>query len=312
MPAVTNINITSGTGVLSPKTSVSSMQSSISIITSGSGVSIFEGTDTNGNYIFKSLIAGTGINLTSSGKEITISSNTSNTTNGTLITGLASVAFTGSYLDLSNKPIIPTSIATALSNLTDVSISNPSLGQVLTYNGSHWIPSSITSGSITTALSNLTDVSITNPSLGQILTYNGSRWAAANSSSISLPIGTPQSFCFDVSYSNGLTSPSTINLPTGWVAITSSTNISITHNLNKIPTQISFHQSVVAIVGGIPTATSSFIVLSIPYQPPAGGYIQYDSINLNQISLINFTAANINFNNANITGAVVRVYITFI
>jgi hypothetical protein len=49
--------------------------------------------------------------------------------------GLATVAATGSYNDLSNTPAIPAN----LNDLGDVTLSSPSVGQVLKYNGSVWI-----------------------------------------------------------------------------------------------------------------------------------------------------------------------------
>ena len=43
--------------------------------------------------------------------------------------------FSGSYIDLTNKPSIPSSLST----LTGVTITTPSAGQILKYNGSQWI-----------------------------------------------------------------------------------------------------------------------------------------------------------------------------
>lgn len=48
--------------------------------------------------------------------------------------GLATVAATGDYTDLSNKPSIPAD----LDDLSDVTLSSPSIGQVLKYDGSAW------------------------------------------------------------------------------------------------------------------------------------------------------------------------------
>lgn len=48
---------------------------------------------------------------------------------------LATVATSGSYNDLSNKPTIPTD----LNSLTDVVITTPSTNQVLQYNGTNWV-----------------------------------------------------------------------------------------------------------------------------------------------------------------------------
>ena len=48
---------------------------------------------------------------------------------------LATVATSGSYNDLSNKPTVPTN----LDSLTDVVITTPSTNQVLQYNGTNWV-----------------------------------------------------------------------------------------------------------------------------------------------------------------------------
>ena len=78
---------------------------------------------------------------------------TGSVTSGTVpsgrVTGLSSVATSGSYNDLSNKPSIPTT----LSSLTgDVTVSNPVANDVLQYNGSRWTNSSsggMPSGTVT-------------------------------------------------------------------------------------------------------------------------------------------------------------------
>ena len=64
----------------------------------------------------------------------------------------------------------------ALSGLPDVSISSPSSGQVLEWNGTAWINTTLT---FSTALSGLTDVTISSPSSGQVLEWNGSDWVNA-------------------------------------------------------------------------------------------------------------------------------------
>jgi hypothetical protein len=48
---------------------------------------------------------------------------------------LATVATTGAYADLTSKPTIPTTLA----GLTaDVTVTAPSTGQIIQYNGTHW------------------------------------------------------------------------------------------------------------------------------------------------------------------------------
>ena len=277
MPAVSNVRITPVTGALSKVTPTSisgsvatvTTTTNINILNDGDGIGLFEGTNTSGSYLLKSLVPGPGVSITSSGGNITIS-------NATMGSNFATVAFTGNYNDLFNKPTIPTLI---------------------------------------TSLSHLTDISLTNPSVGQVLTYMGSGlWSAItpNSGSVILPTGTPQVFYFDVNYSGGFDSPAVANLPSGWTSTTNSSTITITHNVGRNPAIAAFHQSVCAVINGVPSATSSFMILSVPYNPPGGGFIQYDSNNMDQIILENFTSDNLNFNNASIAGAIVRVFITFV
>lgn len=64
---------------------------------------------------------------------------------------LATVATTGSYTDLTNKPTIPTN----LDSLTDVIITGPTTGQVLKYNGTNWI-NDVDSGINTVAWNDVT------------------------------------------------------------------------------------------------------------------------------------------------------------
>lgn len=65
--------------------------------------------------------------------------------------------------------------ASALVDLSDVSISSPSDGQVLIYDSANaeWVNSSVGNPS---SLASMSDVTLTNPTSGQVLTYNGSEW----------------------------------------------------------------------------------------------------------------------------------------
>ncbi len=58
-----------------------------------------------------------------------------NASTGRTSLGLATVASSGSYNDLSDKPTIPTN----LDSLTDVVITSPSTNQTLQYNGTNWV-----------------------------------------------------------------------------------------------------------------------------------------------------------------------------
>jgi len=59
-----------------------------------------------------------------------------------------------------------------LSDLSDVTVTTPTSGQVLSYNGTNWVNSAASSGS----LAGLSDTTITSPANGEVLKYNGSVW----------------------------------------------------------------------------------------------------------------------------------------
>ena len=84
--------------------------------------------------------------------------------------GLAAVAASGAYSDLSGAPTVPTTLNT----LTDVSISSVSNGQVISYNSTsgEWENSTPTSGGATD-LNGLSDVTITGAAAGNLLERNG-------------------------------------------------------------------------------------------------------------------------------------------
>lgn len=68
--------------------------------------------------------------------------------------------------------------ATALTGLTDVSISTPSPGQVLKYNGSVWInDTDATGGGGVASLNDIPDVSAPTPTTGDLIRWNGTAWA---------------------------------------------------------------------------------------------------------------------------------------
>ena len=60
-------------------------------------------------------------------------------------------------------------------SLSDVTITSPTNGQAVCWNGTAWVNSSIPGAGIT-AISAATDVTITSPTTGQILGWNGSDW----------------------------------------------------------------------------------------------------------------------------------------
>jgi len=66
--------------------------------------------------------------------------------------------------------------STALDDLSDVTITTPSNGQVLKFNGSAWVNDTDATGGGGGALDDLTDVTITAAATGDLLRYNGSAW----------------------------------------------------------------------------------------------------------------------------------------
>ena len=62
----------------------------------------------------------------------------------------------------------------AINDLSDVTITSATTGQVLKYNGSAWINDTDNSGG--GAINDLSDVTITSATTGQVLKYNGSAW----------------------------------------------------------------------------------------------------------------------------------------
>lgn len=85
---------------------------------------------TTGQALITKVLAGDNISLNSTG----VDSGTGDVTIN--VTGLASVATSGSYNDLTDKP---NASASALDDLTDVTVTSPTNGQVLQYNGSAWV-----------------------------------------------------------------------------------------------------------------------------------------------------------------------------
>jgi hypothetical protein len=63
----------------------------------------------------------------------------------------------------------------SLGDLSDVTVTTPSNGQVLSYNGTNWVNSASSAGS----LSGLSDTTIGTPVNGEVLKYNGSAWVDA-------------------------------------------------------------------------------------------------------------------------------------
>ena len=82
---------------------------------------------------------------------------------------------------ITNKPTY------SLNDLSDVSLSSTSSGQVLQYNGSEWVNANVSSGGAQ-SLNDLSDVTISSPTTGQLLVYNGSDWVNSDTISAALTI----------------------------------------------------------------------------------------------------------------------------
>jgi hypothetical protein len=131
--------------------------------------------------------------------------------------GSAWVDATLAYSDLSGTP---TNVSTftndagyltditgeSIGDLSDVTITTATNGQVLSYNGSAWVNSAASAGS----LAGLSDVTITGASTGEVLRYNGSVWVDATLAYSDLS-GTPtnvSTFTNDAGYLTGITGES--------------------------------------------------------------------------------------------------------
>lgn len=97
---------------------------------------------------------------------------------------LATVATSGSYNDLTDKPSIPDE----LNDLSDVTLTSPSNGQTLVYDGTKFVNQTPPSG--VTTLAGLTDVTLTTPASGNALSYDGSKWVNSNIDSNNVSYGT--------------------------------------------------------------------------------------------------------------------------
>ncbi len=85
--------------------------------------------------------------------------------------------------------------ATTIDELSDVTITSPSVGQVLKYNGTAWVNGTDNTGGGggggATNLDELTDVVISSPTATQVLKYNGTAWVNSTEGSYTLPTATP-------------------------------------------------------------------------------------------------------------------------
>jgi hypothetical protein len=109
------------------------------------------------------------------------------TTNQILTWAATTDPETGATLTGTWVPATPTPPVTTLAGQTDVAITSPTNGQVLTYDtaSGKWKNATPTAavtsvagktGAVTLVADDLTDVTVATPTTGQILTYNGTTW----------------------------------------------------------------------------------------------------------------------------------------
>jgi len=83
----------------------------------------------------------------------------------------------GNNLSITSGGVLSaTASATDLDSLTDVTLSSPSNGQVLSYNGSAWVNAASAGGGGATALDDLSDTVVSNPDNTHVLRYDGTQW----------------------------------------------------------------------------------------------------------------------------------------
>ena len=142
-----------------------------------------------------------------------------NASNQAVSTAISSIALSSfnddlSYLSSGDNISLLTNDAGYLTNinsesindLSDVNLTSPSSGQVLSYNGANWVNSAASAGS----LAGLSDTTITSPANGEVLKYNGSSWVDAQLAYSELS-GTPtnvSTFTNDAGYLTNINSES--------------------------------------------------------------------------------------------------------
>jgi hypothetical protein len=197
MGTIADVRITPGTGGLyqtittstgsanSKAFSSSSSSSSITIINDGNGVGLFEGMNSGGAYLFKSLIAGNGIILAPDATSITISSNS---TSKWFAGGVAPATSAGNigdfYLNTSTGDVYTKVDASTWSSIATFALAASDFNSVKNIGGGTSIFSSFANGTLSLkTVSAGANVVITDngyglltigvPSLGSTITLSG-------------------------------------------------------------------------------------------------------------------------------------------
>lgn len=151
--------------------------------------------------------------------------------------GDASITSTGSIINLPSGSTINgtgfISVVQELDDINDVTITSPTNGQVLKYNGTAWVNGTDTGTA--GPLNDLTDVTITSPTSGQVLKYNGTAWindidatGGGGGSSFDQDLNTTDDVTFNsVTVSSTLTVDSLVNSGAGIPTISSGNNLNL-------------------------------------------------------------------------------------
>lgn len=149
-------------------------------------------------------------------------------------TGLAwaaiPAAFSGAYGDLSGKP---TKVSDFDVPAYSSANANKVLAQNSTGTGLVWVALP-TGGGGATALSGLSDVTLTSPATGQVLAYNGTKWINA-APPTGTGGGSATTYTFEVGFNGSSQLSSVSNLPSGWTwngVVTSNTTVTIVRNIS--------------------------------------------------------------------------------
>lgn len=147
---------------------------------------------TDVNFELRTLVAGTGIAITENADTLSLAVTITDTND--LSEGATNLYYTEGRVSANSSVAANTAKVSADGSIdthSDVSLSSPTNGQVLKYNGSSWVNAAEAGGGAS-SLNDLTDVTINSPSNGQTLVYNGSVWVnVAGSSSIQAEITIP-------------------------------------------------------------------------------------------------------------------------
>jgi len=125
-----------------------------------------------------------------------------------------------------------------ISDINDVNISSPAVGQALVWNGTNWVNSTVSGGGgAISELNDIGDVTITSVISGEILTYNGTNWA--NKPSVGeANFQTTFSFHLPAKATISERCMSALNVPEGWVVMAGISDQGLVHRLNNNATDL--------------------------------------------------------------------------